>query len=440
MNLREPKKKKGSKAVYKSSIPITLDKGEWIVYTAHLTDSGSCINNPDEIATVHSMGFYGKGSLSRGYPTFGRARYNAPPIIRNRQWVRRQAWLQEIELLGSTANTSNQFVDVEEKKEPSNNEKKSEESDIMDIDVNVSNITTNEDNNKQIFNDNEFCEIVPSSSEEDICIIVNKESEKNIDKTVIKESDETISKDESIDLDNSDNCDSVTTNTLNESDKSDVQKQLLVLPDSDSETENYLENVKPRIEMESFPVMESLHMSFEETFFLMFALDCLQLIHFDGSLMDIHSAWLYFCEEDKNFIQNYVVYHYFRSKGWVVKSGLKYGGDFLLYKQGPSFYHASYIVIIDVVDADSLTKIPSKSSRKTSWSNLIGLDRLSECAAKEILFAQVLWPSSISLNSGPSNPHMLSEFTVRELLWRRWNPKHNQDVMIVEEEEDEDSC
>ncbi|XP_015191246.1 PREDICTED: tRNA-splicing endonuclease subunit Sen2 [Polistes dominula] len=439
MNLREPKKKKGSKAVYKSSIPITLNKGEWIVYTAHLTDSGSCINNPDEIAAVHSMGFFGKGSLSRGYPTFGKARYNAPPIIRDRQWVRRQAWLQEIKLLSSSADTPNEFEDAEEKKEePSNNEKKSEESDMMDIDANVSNSTTNEDNNKQIFNDNEVCEIVPSSSEEDICIIVNKESDKDIDKTVSKESDETISKDESIDLDNSDN--SVTTNTLNDSDKSDVQQQLLVLPDSDSETENYLENVKPRIEMESFPVMESLHMSYEETFFLMFALDCLQVIHFDGSLMDIHSAWLYFCEEDKNFIQKYVAYHYFRSKGWVVKSGLKYGGDFLLYKQGPSFYHASYIVIIDVVDADSLITIPSKSSRKTSWGNLIGLDRLSECAAKEILFAQVLWPSSISLNSGPSNPHMLSEFTVRELLWRRWNPKQSQDVMIVEEEEDEDSC
>lgn len=31
---------------------------------------------------------------------------------------------------------------------------------------------------------------------------------------------------------------------------------------------------------------------------------------------------------------------------------------------------------------------------------------------------------------------ILSEFSVRELLWRRWNPKHNKDV----EEEDDDSC
>ena len=30
---------------------------------------------------------------------------------------------------------------------------------------------------------------------------------------------------------------------------------------------------------------------------------------------------------------------------------------------------------------------------------------------------------------------MLPEFSVRELLWRRWNPKH-KDI----EEEDDDSC
>lgn len=56
----------------------------------------------------------------------------------------------------------------------------------------------------------------------------------------------------------------------------------------------------------------------------------------------------------------------------------------VLYKQGPPFYHASYIVIIDVVDADLLTLIPSKCIRKMTWSNLFGLDRLSESAAKVI--------------------------------------------------------
>ncbi|KAF7395612.1 hypothetical protein HZH68_009662 [Vespula germanica] len=461
MNLREPKKKLRAKVQNKSPLPITLNETEWVVYTAYLTDIGSCIIDSDEITAVHSMGFFGKGSLSRSYPSFGKARYGAPPLIRNRQWTRRQEWSQEVKLLDEEfyqennynknsiksmknddcdANVSNQSTDTKEKEatEPSNNEKKHDEPDIMEIHVNIPNMIKNKDN-KQIINDNEFCEIVPCS-EEDVCVLINKESIKDIDQSMVKESDKKILEDHHIDLDNSDNCDSVTASTHIKKRKNNIQGQLLILPDSDSETENYLENIKPRIESESFPVRESLHMTFEETFFLMFGLGCLQLIHFDGTLMDINNAWLYFSKEDTNFVQKYVVYHYFRSKGWVVKPGLKYGGDFLLYKEGPPFYHASYIVIIDVVDADLLTIIPSKSIRKMTWSNLFGLDRLSESAAKEILFAQVLWPSSISLNSGPSSPCMLSEFTVRELLWRRWNPKQNQDVMIVEEEEDEDSC
>ncbi|XP_047358616.1 tRNA-splicing endonuclease subunit Sen2 isoform X2 [Vespa velutina] len=461
MNLREPKKKQKARVQNKSPLPIALNEAEWVVYTAYLTDIGSCITDSDEITAVHSMGFFGKGSLSRSYPSFGKARYGAPPLIRNRQWVRRQEWLQEVKLLDNefyrdnshnensiksmtndncVDDISSQSTDTKKREEPSNNEKKHEEPDIMEIDMSIPNMPKNKDN-KQIINDNEFCEIVPCSSEEDVCVIINKQSKKDINKSVVKESNEKDLEDQHIDLNNPGNHNSVIASMHIERGKNDIQGKLLILPDSDSETENYLENIKPRIESESFPVRESLHMTFEETFFLMFGLGCLRLIHFDSTLMDINSAWLYFCKEDKNFIQKYVVYHYFRSKGWVVKPGLKYGGDFLLYKQGPPFYHASYIVIIDVVDADLLTIIPSKCFRKMTWSNLFGLDRLAESAAKEILFAQVLWPSSISLNSGPPSPHMLSEFTVRELLWRRWNPKQNQDVIIVEEEEDdEDSC
>lgn len=200
----------------------------------------------------------------------------------------------------------------------------------MEIDVNMPNMTKNKDS-RQIINDNEFCEIVPCSSSEDVCVIINNKSKKDIKKSIVNENDEKIVEDEHIDLNNSDKCNSVTASMNIESRTNDIQGQLLILPDSDSETENYLENIEPRIESESFPVRESLHMTFEETFFLMFGLGCLRLIHFDSTLMDINSAWLYFCKEDENFIQKYVVYHYFRSKGWVVKPGLKYGGDFRQY-------------------------------------------------------------------------------------------------------------
>jgi len=56
MNLREPKKKKKVKSKLQSPFPIPLNETQkWPVYTAHLTDVGSCIIEPDEIHAVYSM-------------------------------------------------------------------------------------------------------------------------------------------------------------------------------------------------------------------------------------------------------------------------------------------------------------------------------------------------------------------------------------------------
>lgn len=43
---------------------------------------------------------------------------------------------------------------------------------------------------------------------------------------------------------------------------------------------------------------------------------------------------------DNPFLINYVVYHHYRSLGWVVKGGIKFCVDYLLYKRGPVFHHA----------------------------------------------------------------------------------------------------
>lgn len=43
---------------------------------------------------------------------------------------------------------------------------------------------------------------------------------------------------------------------------------------------------------------------------------------------------------DNPFLINYVVYHHYKSLGWVVKGGIKFCVDYLLYKRGPVFSHA----------------------------------------------------------------------------------------------------
>jgi tRNA-splicing endonuclease subunit Sen2 len=71
--------------------------------------------------------------------------------------------------------------------------------------------------------------------------------------------------------------------------------------------------------------------------------------------MSLHHIWLAFqrvhlhslltaphqpLQLDNPFLINYVVYHHYRSLGWVVKGGLKFCVDYLLYKRGPVFSHA----------------------------------------------------------------------------------------------------
>lgn len=46
---------------------------------------------------------------------------------------------------------------------------------------------------------------------------------------------------------------------------------------------------------------------------------------------------------DNPFLINYVAFHHYRSLGWVVKSGIKFCVDLLLYKKGPVFHHAEYV-------------------------------------------------------------------------------------------------
>lgn len=443
MNLREPKKKRRVKLKEQLPFPLILssDENEWTTYTAHLTDLGSCIIDPKEIIAVHSMGFFGKGSLSRGFPSFGKTRYGAPPVVRNRQWLRRQEWLKQFNELSIEANSKN--INLEENNCEFSHSKninqdddefldsptKESIPDIIEIDTNSASLDEKYKKNQQTNKTNKKIEKNH----------INLNSIKRDDTLIIKENKQYTDNDKKKSIENEEKEYFIDFNLkdddLHFTDNTDIENKLLVLPDSDTETENYLKEIKPKIESESFPIQETLHLTFEETFFLLYGLGCLNLIDFDGNLLDIDSAWHFFCKTDKNFISKYVVYHYFRSKGWVVKPGLKYGGDFLLYKQGPPFYHASYIVIIDILDGDALVTDQNKYMRKLTWNSLLGLERLSETAAKEILFAQVLWPSSV-LHTSNLNVDILSEFSVRELLWRRWNPKHNKDV----EEEDDDSC
>jgi tRNA-splicing endonuclease subunit Sen2 len=47
---------------------------------------------------------------------------------------------------------------------------------------------------------------------------------------------------------------------------------------------------------------------------------------------------------DNPLLVNYVAYHHYRALGWVVKGGIKFCVDLLLYKRGPVFSHAECVL------------------------------------------------------------------------------------------------
>ena len=110
-----------------------------------------------------------------------------------------------------------------------------------------------------------------------------------------------------------------------------------------------------------------------------------------------------------DFPYHYAVYHHFRAKGYVVKDGVKYGTDFLLYKDGPPFYHAQYSVRIRVPEAS------------LNWKQVCGLNRVTESASKELLLAQIKCDTKDF-----RLPKCLKCIQVQEMLLRRWVPSQER--------------
>ncbi|OXB65362.1 hypothetical protein ASZ78_017006 [Callipepla squamata] len=131
--------------------------------------------------------------------------------------------------------------------------------------------------------------------------------------------------------------------------------------------------------------------------------------------LTILKLWEMFSEVKPSFKTTYMAYHYFRSKGWVPKVGLKYGTDLLLYRKGPPFYHASYSVIAELVDDN----FKGSLRRPLSWMSLSGLNRTTVNASKELMLVYLIRPSDMT-EEEMATPECLKRIKVQELIVTRW--------------------
>ncbi|KAL1265203.1 hypothetical protein QQF64_003230 [Cirrhinus molitorella] len=163
-----------------------------------------------------------------------------------------------------------------------------------------------------------------------------------------------------------------------------------------------------------FTMMEYLQLSYEEAFFLVYALGCLS-VYYSGEALSVAQVWTMFRSLQPNFSSSYAAYHYFRSKGWVPKSGIKYGTDLMLYRKGPPFYHASYSVVVDRCDKS----LRGAALRPFSWKSLAALSRTTGNVSKELMLCYVITPSDMTEDM-MSSPECLKQFTIQEVIVSRW--------------------
>ncbi|RCK58775.1 tRNA-splicing endonuclease subunit SEN2 [Candida viswanathii] len=124
------------------------------------------------------------------------------------------------------------------------------------------------------------------------------------------------------------------------------------------------------------------------------------------------------------FIVDYAVYHYFRSNGWCVRSGVKFGTDFLLYKRGPPFIHAEYCILVMTKDTNY------------DWFEIAAKARVIGSVKKTFVLCYVDYPTQEQFDEILGQPELdhgllftqlLEQYRISEVVYKRWNPSRTRD-------------
>lgn len=141
---------------------------------------------------------------------------------------------------------------------------------------------------------------------------------------------------------------------------------------------------------------------------------------------------------DNSFLLKYVVYHHFRSLGWVVRPGIKFAVDYLLYLRGPAFHHAEFgVQIITSYSHPYWSETPErisyrKEKESKDWWWFHRVNRVQTAVMKTLVLVYVEvpppWDGETKQNAfGIDVGKMLKSYTVREVVFKRWSPSRNRD-------------
>ncbi len=268
-------------------------------------------------------------------------------------------------------------------------------------------------------------------------------------------------------------------------------REATVFFDERKRYDDFVLRMKALVDRDPYRVTEYLQLSSEEAFYLLQELGELVVSTAPNEDHTLHTyspaeLWSIFCGANSRFLERYVAYRYFRREGWVPKSGLKLGVDFLLYKDGPAVYHSSYAVIVRAEEPPSdgvhlrhsdlpvshlghsdlpvshsdlpvsylghsdlpvshlghsdlpvshlgHSDLPVSSAETEGdskpvlmWQDVISYCRVSESVAKDLLVCYITPPVTPSsdhhMEEWRRSPECVTDFTVKEVLVKRWVP------------------
>lgn len=166
--------------------------------------------------------------------------------------------------------------------------------------------------------------------------------------------------------------------------------------------------------------VNSLKLGLEEAYFLSHVFGLLSVAKqaTPNEYYSLQELWTHFCKlTDENdslrFAARYASYYYLRSKGWIVRNGFKYGVDYLVYKEGPPFYHALFSVIVSHSIDDQL-------ECDFKWNEISALTRVTQNSAKQLLRCIVTIPKSVT-DLVVNGPECITGFSIDLVHINRWN-------------------
>ncbi|CAO2647225.1 Nn.00g081470.m01.CDS01 [Neocucurbitaria sp. VM-36] len=142
-------------------------------------------------------------------------------------------------------------------------------------------------------------------------------------------------------------------------------------------------------------------------------------------------------EPDNPFLLKYVVYHHFRSLGWVVRPGIKFAVDYLLYIRGPAFTHAEFAIMIipsysNPWWSQNPEQLREKEKEYKDWWWFHRVNRVQTQVMKTLMLVYVEVPPPWDADRSGDNFKLdvgavLKQYSVREFVFKRWSPSRNRD-------------